>query len=192
MDKRTQFSAEEQALIARIEKAGASLEENQWGWGFFHAGDKALKLAKGLVSIRFLDLFEACDAEEVSDEGLAHIESMTSLHYLALGPGVSDTGLIHLAKLKELRELRLDNARDVTDRGLESLKKLTKLQSLSLQYTDVAGPGLIHLAGLKQLRELNLEGTPVGREAVDALQKALPKCNFIWVPDTAPATAKKD
>jgi WD40 repeat protein len=192
MDKRTQFSAEEQALIARVEKAGASLENNQWGWGFFHAGDKALKLAKGLASIQFFDLFEACEAEEVSDEGLAHIESMTGLHYLALGPGVSDAGLVHLAGLKELRELRLDNARDVTDQGLESLKKLTRLKSLSLQYTDVAGPGLIHLAGLKQLRELNLQGTPVGREAVDALQKALPKCNFKGVADTAPATAKKN
>lgn len=192
MDKRTQFSAEEQALIARVKKAGASFEKNEWGWGFFHAGDKALKLAKGLAGIRFFDLFEACEAEEVSDEGLAHIEDMTGLHYLALGPGISDTGLMHLAKLKELRELRLDNARDVTDQGLESLKKLTKLKSLSLQYTDVAGPGLIHLAGLKQLRELNLEGTPVGREAVDALRKALPKCNVIGVPATAPATAKKD
>src|SRR5262245_58681255 len=101
MDKRTQSPAEEQALIARVEKAGASLEKNQRGWGFFHAGDKALKLAKGLASIRFLDLFEACDAEEVSDEGFAHIEN-TGLHYLALGPGVSDAGLIRLAKLKEL------------------------------------------------------------------------------------------
>src|SRR4029079_525117 len=117
---------------------------------------------------------------------------MPSLHNLALGPGVSDAGLVHLAKLKELRELRLDSARDVTDQGLESLKKLTKLKSLSLQYTDVAGPGLIHLAGLKQLRELNLEGTPIGREAVDALQKALPKCTVIGVPATTPATAKKD
>src|SRR6478609_7504736 len=120
MDKRTQFSPDEQTLIAKVEKAGASFEKNEWGWGFFHAGDKALKLAKGLASIRFLDLFEACDAEEVSDEGLAHVENMTSLHYLALGPGVSDAGLVHLAKLKELRELRLDNARDVTDQGLES------------------------------------------------------------------------
>ena len=29
---------------------------------------------------------------------------MTSLHYLALGPGISDAGLVHLAKLNELRE----------------------------------------------------------------------------------------
>jgi len=41
------FSAAERALIARIEKAGASWEENhRHGWGFFHAGDRALKLIK--------------------------------------------------------------------------------------------------------------------------------------------------
>src|SRR5580765_4307817 len=191
MENQNQFSAEEQALIARMKRAGASLEKNKWGWGFFHASDKALKLAKGIAGIRFLDLFEACDAEDVSDEGLAHVEGMTSLRYLALGPGISDAGLAHLTKLKDLRELRLDNARDVTDQGLESLKHLTKLQTLSLQFTDVAGPGLVHLEGLKRLTELNLEGTPVARAAVETLQKALPKCKLIWNRDTIRATPKE-
>ena len=63
MADRSRFSPAEQALIARVEKTGASLEKNQHGWGFFNAGDKALKLIKGIAGIQFLDLFEACDAD---------------------------------------------------------------------------------------------------------------------------------
>ena len=156
------------------------MEKNRRGWGFVNAGDKALKLIKGISGLQFLDLFEACDEGDVSDEGLAHIRGLTELRYLALGPGISDKGLADWLLLTELRELRLDSARDVTDAGLQHLTKLNKLQSLSLQYTDVAGAGLDHLAGLKKLKELNLDGTPVTKEAVAAIQKALPKCKILW------------
>lgn len=185
------FSAADKAIITRVNKAGASFETNEHGWGFVGASDKALKLLKGLAGIQFLDLFEACDADEVSDEGLAPIVGMHDLRYLALGPGISDKGLVHVAGLSELRELRLDSARDVTDAGLQHLKKLTKLTSLSLQYTDVSGAGFDALLRLKQLKEVNLQGAPVTQEAVEGLQQALPRCKIIWDPVQAPRKAKK-
>jgi WD40 repeat protein len=191
MPDRNRFSAAEQALIARIEKLGVSLEESEHGWGFFNASDKVLKLIKGIAGVQFLDLFESCEADEVSDKGLAQLKGLSKLRYLALGPGISDKGLAHLAALTELRELRLDSASDVTDDGLQYLAKLTKLESLTLQYTEVAGAGFTHLYGLKKLKELNLEGTPVTQEAVAVLEKALPKCKIIWDPAKAPKTPKK-
>ena len=191
MPDHNQPHAAEKALIARIEKTGASLETNRHGRGFFNAGDDALKLIKKIPGVRFLDLFEACDAGEVSDEGIAHVKGMSELRYLALGPGISDTGLSHLAGLTELRELRLDSARDVTDDGLQYLKTMTKLQNLSLQYTDVHGPGTVHLFNLKKLKELNLEGTPISAAAVEKLRKALPECTVLWDRAKAPSAAKK-
>jgi hypothetical protein len=182
--KRPSFSEAEQALIARIEKTGASFEKNRHGWGFVNASDKALKLIKKLSGIQFLDLFETCEAGEVSDEGLVHINDLAGLRYVALGPGISDAGLAHVARLTELNELRLDSAADVTDIGLEALKDLGKLQSLSLQYTGVMDEGLVHLSGLKRLKELNLEGTAVTQRGVASLQKTLPKCKMLWNPET--------
>lgn len=182
MSERSDFSKAELVLIARAKKAGASLEKGPMGWGFQRAPDKALKLIKDIAGIRFLDLFEACENGEVSDEGLAHIKGMTDLRSVALGPGISDVGLAHLTGLTELTELRLDSAQDVTDGGLGALTALTKLQNLSLQYTDVTDAGLVHLAGFKKLKELNLEGTAVRQQAVGALQKKLPKCKILWTP----------
>ena len=42
-----------------------------------------------------------------------------------------------------------------------SIKRLTKLQSLNLEQTQVTGTGLVHLRGLTKLQSLNLMETPV-------------------------------
>src|SRR4029453_9661104 len=153
--------------------------------------DETLKLVAKISSIQFLDLFETCDANEVTDEGLAQIGKITALRDLALGPGISDAGLARLSALSELRVLRLDSANDVTDEGLQSLKNMKKLLELSLQYTAVEGPGLNYLSGLKQLAELNLAGTPVPGEMCDSLQHALPQCRIIWDPTRVSQKAAK-
>ncbi len=179
MSERSRFSAAEQAIIARIEKTGAALEKNRRGWGFVNAGDKALKLIKGISGLQFLDLFEACDEGDVSDEGLAHIRGLTELRYLRSAPG------------SRTRDWRIGRAHRVARTApgqcprrhrcwASASHQAQQAAKPSLQYTDVAGAGLDHLAGLKKLKELNLDGTPVTKEAVAAIQKALPKCKILW------------
>jgi hypothetical protein len=60
----------DQALIKRIEKAGAEYEENERGWGFVNGTDKALALIGKLAGVQMLDLFESCDAGDVSRTGI--------------------------------------------------------------------------------------------------------------------------
>src|SRR5262249_27759196 len=79
-------------------------------------------------------------------------------------------GLIHLARLKKLRVLFINDSR-VTDSGLVHLKGLTQLAHLSLTgVPGVSDAGLVHLRRLNQLRELHVDFTNVSDEGLAALR----------------------
>src|SRR5262249_54373242 len=80
--------------------------------------------------------------------------------------GVTDAGLVTIARLKALRELDLSQTRNthrprITDRGMASLRSLTQLQSPRLAGCDITDAGLAHLSGLAQLEELDLSDTAI-------------------------------
>ena len=82
----------------------------------------------------------------VTDDGLAHLEKMTTLGVLALnGTKVTNAGLVHLKTLPDLRVLNLIDC-DVDDQGLE------------------------HLYGLEELRMLYVGGTKVTEEGQEKVQ----------------------
>jgi hypothetical protein len=59
----------------------------------------------------------------------------------------------------------------ITDRDLEQLKKLPKLENLNLSNTRVTSAGLVHLSGLKNLKWLSLWNTPVDDDGLRHLAK---------------------
>ena len=68
----------------------------------------------------------------------------------------------YLARLTGLEKLNLE-ATDVSDLGLESLAKLVNLRDLNLSFTSVSDRGLVHLARLTNLRRLMLAGLAAQR-----------------------------
>src|SRR5262245_51266963 len=106
---------EERPVVDQIVALGFEESGDTDGWGFYHLSDEALALVPQLKTIRFLDLFEACDMGRATDAGLAHLATATSLTTLRLGPGVTDLGLAAVAGFVNLRELRIDSADGVTD-----------------------------------------------------------------------------
>jgi hypothetical protein len=91
----------------------------------------------------------------------------------------ASTDLSPLAALKpdDLQYLQLSSTR-VNNAGLAHLSKLSGLRVLWLYDTPVSDAGLVHLRSLTGLRVLNLRSTLVTTAAVDALQDALPQCEF--------------
>ena len=89
------------------------------------------------------------------------------------------TDLSPLAQLhaEDIQYLQLSSTR-VSNAQLVHLNKLTGLRVLWLYDTPVSDAGLTHLRGLTGLRILNLRSTLVSTAAVDALQEALPQCEF--------------
>jgi len=81
----------------------------------------------------------------------------------------------------DLQYLQLSSTR-VNNAGLVHLSKLTGLRVLWLYDTPVGDAGLVHLRGLTGLRVLNLRSTLVTSAGTDALQEALPQCEFrrVW------------
>ena len=91
----------------------------------------------------------------------------------------ASTDLSPLAALRpdDLQYLQLSSSR-VNNAGLAYLSKLTGLRVLWLYDTPVSDGGLVHLRALTGLRVLNLRSTLVTSAGVDALQEALPQCEF--------------
>ena len=91
----------------------------------------------------------------------------------------ASTDLSPLAALHpdDLQYLQLSSTR-VNNAGLAHVSTLTGLRVLWLYDTPVSDAGLVHLRSLTGLRVLNLRSTLVTSASVDALQAALPQCEF--------------
>ena len=98
---------------------------------------------------------------QVSDADLVHLAELKNLTDLWLDDThVTDAGLVHLDGLRTLRFLSLDNTQ-VTDAGMVHLAELKNLEFLLLDFAQVTDAGLVHLAELKNLTLLSLRDTQV-------------------------------
>lgn len=106
--------------------------------------------------------FKGLQPDHISDQSLIRLtsistglESITEIN--AKGGGVTDAGLVELAKLPALQKLSLDgNA--VTDEGMKALQRVPSLQSLSLSATRISAAGLGPLTTLPALTRLEMMG----------------------------------
>ncbi|QDT43634.1 Internalin-A precursor [Gimesia alba] len=121
-----------------------------------------------MSSLEDLDLY----GHAITDSGLAGLSKLTKMQYLCLSQAgknkaktLSDAGLIHLAGLSELRDLRLAGIQ-ITDSGLRQLAGLTKLRRLDLSGTRVTSAGLANLSHLLQLENLDITSTPLQDEPI--------------------------
>jgi hypothetical protein len=69
---------------------------------------------------------------------------------------------------------------DTTDDGLAGLAPLTRLRTLDLSKTTVAGAGLAHLPSLAQLQTLQLYDTEVTEDGITALRRLTPWLRIDW------------
>lgn len=140
---------------------------------------------RNLKKLRRLNL----DFDPLRPEAFATLATLTGLTRLTVysGPAVDDAVLEQCAKLTKLEELRLsENTRAVTDRGLEHLARLKELRNVKLfEAEGVTDAGLARLAGLPHLEELSLRGlrsvTPRGMDVLARLPE-LRRLEIDYVP----------
>jgi hypothetical protein len=68
----------------------------------------------------------------------------------------------------------------VTDKVLESLRKLPALKQLSLDSTNITDRGAAILESMPTLESLDLYHTPVSKKAYESLRAALPNCRIFY------------
>ncbi|MCE9545515.1 MAG: hypothetical protein K8T25_08355 [Planctomycetia bacterium] len=90
----------------------------------------------------------------------------------------TDAALENFERLSALEIIDLDNSQ-ITDAGLEHLIGLTVLKSLYLNGTKVTDAGLERLKWLTSLQLLDLRNTKVTDGGVARLQRSLPHCKII-------------
>lgn len=120
----------------------------------------------GLKNLRQLSIMST----QVSD--LAPLSELTKLRDLGAG-SIHVSDLTPIAGLKNLRKLGLG---DTPVNDLTPLRGLTNLEELYLNSTQVSD--LSPLAGLTKLTVLDLRNSPVTKERIEGLQKALPNCKI--------------
>jgi hypothetical protein len=151
---------------------------------------------------------------QATDLGLKQIGKMTSLEKLFIwdGASVTDAGVAHLAKLKNLTHIHISRS-NLSDRSLALLSNLPRMESLSLQqnhFSDrelmgrerlkrlaiglgdcrITDAGLVHLNGFQNLELLDLQNSQVTARGVEQLS-GLKKLKALWLSATAVTDAEK-
>ena len=109
--------------------------------------------------------------------GMISIPSDKELRLIINPQAATDLSSLSQLRPDDIQYLQLSSTR-VSNAQLAHLSKLSGLRVLWLYDTPISDAGLAHLRSLTGLRVLNLRSTLVSTAAVDALQEALPQCEF--------------
>lgn len=171
----------QRALVAPLERYGAEIG---WRGGdvvrVTFSGDRfedpALQPLAKLPRLERLVLID-----KASDQSLELIRPLKELRQLLLinAQQISDDGLVHLRGLKHLEVLWVEGA-PISDAGLQHVAGLSKLRRLNLNNTRITDGGLNYLRGLALLERLDLSGTRVTPDGVDKLKQSLPNTQVLY------------
>ena len=159
-----------------------TLESLDIGWA--QITDTGLEHLTALTNLRRLTM----GGNKLTDAALGFLRQMAQLEYLDIGGQqrtdsglwsltLTDAGMQAVGTVTELRELRLEG-RNVTARGLQSLKPLARLERLNLQgckrlRDDTAAV----LSSMKQLKSLDLKDSGMTEAGAARIRVALPGCD---------------
>lgn len=169
----------QQASLEQLETLDGGIGVNQalpeWLWRripFLPGG--RLKPLDRVVSITLLNVYPA-DVEQLDALwGLAHLQRL-EFHNEIDGegaPGISpdDRQLQLVSQFNQLVKLRICGDR-ISDAGLSSLERLTRLRDLELSCPNVTDEGLAHVARLERLERLKIWQARVSQSGLAALAR---------------------
>jgi internalin A len=113
---------------------------------------------QSLTSLQALQL----PRSNLTDADLARLAGLSKIELLDLGStAVTDTGLVQLVSFTRLKSLDLTDCRRITDSGLEHLAALRSLEFLALTWCNIGDDALNFLKSLTRLQKLSLQGTSI-------------------------------
>lgn len=138
--------------------------------------DAHMKDIAGLIKLETLVLQQNPGITDASLKSMIEMENLEDL-WLS-DTQVTGVGFKHLAGLKKLRGIYLYST-PTNDAGLKEIAQIKGLQKLWLSETKITDAGLKELHGLTDLTQLVIANTPLSGNAIDAFQKAVPKCQIL-------------
>lgn len=141
--------------------------------------DDDLRLLAGIPQLKDLQL--NCHLTGAGVAHLAPLRELTSLGFFC-SQELTDTALIQVKSMPQLKQFRLVATPRVTDTGLKLLRELPALEELTLRYTGVTAKGLDVLKDFPALRKVALtggQGIDYSSERIRELRAALPECEIV-------------
>jgi Leucine-rich repeat (LRR) protein len=107
----------------------------------------------------------------ISDEGLLHLKPARQIKDLNLyyAEQITDQGISAIREWKQLKRLNMRGTR-VSDGGLAIVGSLTQLEALDIAFTEFTDNGLDALVPLTQLKELAIGRSKLGKNALEVLR----------------------
>jgi hypothetical protein len=88
-----------------------------------------------------------------------------------------------VAKMSKLESLSLEYT-SVGDVGFAKLTGLTQLSELHLDHVNITDASIKVLSGLSKLRYIDLYHTSLSEQGYESLKKGLPLCDINWNKDS--------
>src|SRR5882762_9385974 len=107
----------------------------------------------------------------VSDTELLDLARLPKLERLDLShTRITDEGLLHLKPARQIKDLNLYYAEQVTDQGITAIREWKNLKRLNLRGTRIYDGSLAIVGGLTQLKELAIGRSKLGKNALEVLR----------------------
>jgi hypothetical protein len=106
----------------------------------------------------------------VTDTELLDVARLPKLERLDLShTRITDEGLLHLKPAKQIRDLNLYYAEQITDQGMAAIRDWKNLKRLNVRGTRISDGTLAIVSGLTQLEALDISYTQVTDNGLDGL-----------------------
>jgi hypothetical protein len=139
------------------------------------SGLKALHGSKGTLT--YLDISETAFGSAAMD----NLVPLTNLETLDMWfATIEDADLAKLAGMTKLKNLTLEQCRNLTNAGVEQIAKLPALETLNLNQTRIDDGALELLAKVPNLKSLEIKNTSVSDAAIEKLKAAKPNCEVSY------------
>jgi hypothetical protein len=92
---------------------------------------------------------------------------------------LEDQGAASIAKLSKMQDLNIEHS-EVSDAGMARLAALTELRRLNLDNTQVTDDSAAAIVNLKKLTWLNLYHTLFTKQGYETVKAALPECEIVF------------
>ena len=105
---------------------------------------------------------------QTTDENIRHVSQLANLETFFVWDATSltDAGVVHLSDLDELTVIHISKS-SISDKSLEVLAKLPKIEHLSLQFNDFTRDGMRYLADAPNLTNLWICGKETKGNNID-------------------------
>ena len=137
---------------------------------------------KNIESLDFAAGWAVMDAK-ITDRGLQYLAEpslLPALTWLNLGDcyNITDKGLLHIAKMNNLKGLLLFGCAKINDKGLLCLARMKSLETLDLRgCPEITDLGIMVLSEMNNLKYLRLGGCKkITIEGVQKIQTLMPNC----------------